>query len=139
MQTWNNLTEAEATNPELYTYFATFLALVYTYGPKNKWLAHGTVKGYLGCLVNMAKAKFGATGTDATKLFFTALDKGATTESHAWYKKLKDRFWRITFERAKAAGEKMDSSANPLYAKDFAEMVSTAAQTLQTQLSNVCS
>ena len=91
--------------------------------------------------MNMAKAKFGATGTDATKLFFTALDKGATTESHAWYKKLKDRIWRICFQRAKEAGEKMDSSADPLYAKDFAEMVSAAAtaQTLQTQLSSACS
>lgn len=140
VQTWNNLTEAEATNPELYTYFATFLVMGYTHGPKKKSLAHGTVKGYLGCLMNMAKAKFGATGTDATKLFFTALDKGATTESHAWYKKLKDRVWRICFQRAKEAGEKMDSSADPLYAKDFAEMVSAAAaQTLQTQLSSACS
>ena len=140
VKTWDNMIEAEATNPELYTYFATFLVMGYT-GPKNKPLAHGTVKGYPGSLMNMAKAKFGATGTDATKLFFTALDKGATTEAHEWYKKLKDRIWRICFERAKEAGTKMDSSADPLYAKDFAEMVSAAAtaQTLQTQLSSACS
>ncbi len=43
VQTWNNLTEAEATNLELYTYFVTFLKLVYTYGPKHKWLGPGTV------------------------------------------------------------------------------------------------
>jgi hypothetical protein len=124
---WGMKTEAEATNPELYNYFATFLALVYTFGAEGKWLAHGTVKGYLGALINMAKVKFCTTGTDATKLFFTALDKDSNTDSHEWYKKLKDRIWRITFQRAKEAGEKMDSSADPLYPEDFAKMVSGAA------------
>jgi len=140
VKTWNDLSEVEATNPERYTYFATFLVMGYKHGPSKKLLAHGSVKGYLGLLLNLAKALFFATGTDATKLFFTALDKGATTEAHEWYKKLKDRIWRICFERAKEAGTKMDSSADPLYAKDFAEMVSAAAaQTLQTQLSSACS
>ena len=51
---------------DLYVYFATYLELVHTFGEDKSWLSHGTVKVYLGCLLNMAKAEFHATGTAET-------------------------------------------------------------------------
>ena len=81
------------------------------------------MKGYLGILLNLSKAEFFATGTDATKLFFTCLDADATTDSSLWYSRLKSSVWKISFDRAMIAGEKMDSSASPLYTEHFAEMV----------------
>ena len=84
---------------------------------KGESLALGTVLDYMSALMGCAVRRLKATGTDASKLFLTCVDKGAETASARWWHGLRKEVKREMFERAKKLGEPMDKSAAPIVAK----------------------
>ncbi len=111
---------------EFYGYFATFLVRVYKQESgenKGEFLSIRTVFNYLGSALNQAKDIFGATGSDASKLFFTCLDPKARTQSAIWYQGLKTTANRELFQRSQSTGEELDQSESPLYISHLRSMV----------------
>ena len=82
---------------------------------KGKPLGLDSVLGYLGCAINLAKAKFSAKASDKSKLFLSCLDKDSTSEAGQWLRGLKKRITRDIFEKSVSSGEEFDHSADPIY------------------------
>ena len=96
---------------KIYGQFATFLAShykIHTGEHKDKFLSCGVARNYLNILLNMGKEIFKSTAAGA--LFFMCLDKNSSNEHAVWLKGIKKTIERITFQRAKEAGEKQDKS-----------------------------
>ena len=86
---WDELEEAVlCTNDnDIYGKFAHFLLNVYIIEAgefKGQHLRVDNVTNYLSTSINLAKAKFLAKGSDATKLFFTCLNCKAGTAESQW-------------------------------------------------------
>lgn len=64
----------------------------------------------------------------ATQRFFMCLEKGAGSAAGKWKLGVKANIERITFERAKAAGEQLDGSAEPIYLEHVEQMVASYAR-----------
>ena len=116
--TWDEQDEQTLCTPAIYERLAHFLVHVYKIpkGVKNAGmhLACDSVRNYLGTAINRAANKFKAGGTTATKEFFFCLDTKSSSDSAQWLRKLKKKVQRITFERAKEAGEQQDKSEGAL-------------------------
>ena len=113
-------------NTEVYALFASYLTREYKQeGGRNSgdFLAYDSVLGYFGSIMNQAKDKFKATGTDKARLFFTCVDSDANTEAALWYKGLMKTLKRELFERSKVEGEVMDQSATSLFLSHIRSMV----------------
>ena len=112
---WDALPEEVVCRTVFYERFSFWLVRVYRISPgcinAGEPLSFGSVKGALGVALNRAKDKFVLSRTLETVLFLQCLSSGGTGESHVWLDKLKTRIERITFERSKAQGEKLDKSA----------------------------
>ena len=78
---------------------------------------------YLCTTINCAKTKFLATGSEATRLFFTCLDNKASTSEAQWLRNVKKGMIRVCFQRSMAAGEDMGNSEIPIYLDHFREMI----------------
>ena len=111
---WDNLPESVLCRQPYYERLAHFL--VHTYkipkGVKNSGLplACDSVRNYMGTAINRAASKFKAGGDIETKEFFFCLDAKSSSDSATWLHKLKKKIQRVTFERAKEAGEQQDKS-----------------------------
>ena len=96
---------------QVYARLANFLLhhyVIETGENKGHPLACSNVVNTVSGLINIAADKFRATGSDAIKLFFTCLDKDASTADAVWLRGLKKNMNKFGFEKAK--GEKMDNS-----------------------------
>ena len=116
--TWDVLDEEVLCAHPIYERLAHFLVHVYKIpkGVKNAGfpLACDSVKNYLDTAINLAASKFKAGGSVATKEFLFCLDTKSSSDSATWLHKLKKKVQRVTFERAKVAGEQQDNSESKL-------------------------
>ena len=110
---WEDLLEDTVCRAPFYERFSYWLVKVYVISPgcvnANEPLSFGSVKGALGVALNRAKVKFVMSKDVDTVLFLLCLSGAG--ESHSWLEKLKSKIERITFERSKKLGEKIDKSA----------------------------
>ena len=115
---WAQLGEAMLCRCAFYERLAHWL--VHTYkipkGVKNAGmpLACDSVRNYMGTAINHAATKFKAGGDIQTREFFFCLDTKSSSEAALWLHKLKKKIQRVTFERAKEAGEQQDNSEGTL-------------------------
>ena len=115
---WAQLGEAVLCRCAFYERLAHWL--VHTYkipkGVRNAGLplACDSVRNYIGTAINHAATKFKAQGTIETREFFFCLDSKSSSEAAQWLHKLKKKIQRVTFERAKEAGEQQDKSEGTL-------------------------
>ena len=125
------LAEAVVCAAPVYEEFATYLVnedgtgYIQTSGQyKGHTLSLGSVQDYLGCLLNLAAARFKAIGQPESRLFFTCLDSKSTTDHAHWLQKLKGKIERTLFQRAMPmeSGEVMDKSVPPLFYADVCNM-----------------
>jgi len=134
-RTWDSLDESILCSHGVYESFAYFLTVTYIIEPgarnAGKHLAVETVLNTLGLVLNLARAKFAATGSDATKLFFTCLDSQSRTPHASWLRGLKINIRRRCFIRSRDAGEDTDQSATPIYFHHL-EQITTALATKAT-------
>jgi len=91
---------------------------------KGKPLGVDSALGYLGCLLNQAKVKYKATGSDKSKLFLTCLEENSTTDAGIWLRGLKKNMTREIFQTNTGSGEELDFSAEPIYLTHVRLMVS---------------
>lgn len=137
---WEELPESILCDKDIYGRLATFLTKVYkTETGKNKGepLGLDSALGYLGSLLNQAKVKFKAVGSDKSKLFLTCMDENSTTDAGYWLKGLKKNITRDIFQKRVGSGEELDHSAEPIYLLHVRLMVSLF-QFRQTYESHVC-
>jgi hypothetical protein len=111
---WAELSEGILCSADVYSRFAHYLLYQYTIGEGAKnageHLRASSVLNFLGCLINLAAAKFKAAGSADTKLFFTCLDNDSTTEAARWYKGTRKKIKRILFERLRDSGDPIGNS-----------------------------
>jgi hypothetical protein len=112
---WEDLTEAQVTEPSLYESFTSYLLYVHKHhigGSVSEFPKGANVCNYVYILINLAKTKFNAKSTNAaTKLFFTCVgETGASTEPAMWLRGIKKDIVRVTFEREKEAGTAGDAN-----------------------------
>ena len=112
---WEELTEAQVTDTSFYESFASYLLYQYKHksggGGELEFLKDDKVCNYVYILINLAKTKFNAKSTNAaTKLFFTCLEAGASTEAAMWLRGIKKNIVRVTSEREKVAGTAGDAN-----------------------------
>lgn len=116
--TWAALSEEVLCRPPFYERLSHYLVHVYEIpkGVKNAGmpLACDSVRNYLGTAINKAAGKFKAGGSIDTQQFFFCLDTKSSSDSATWLHKLKKKIQRVTFERAKEAGEQQDKSESAL-------------------------
>lgn len=123
---FDQLAESVVCSEQLYEDFSAYLVnedgtgYVQSTGQYNGHkLSLGSVEDYLGCLLNLAAARFKATGDLKTKMFFTCLDAKSTTDQARWLQKLKaHKIVRILFQRAMESGEVMDKSVPPIFLQE---------------------
>jgi hypothetical protein len=116
---WRELDETTLCDKDVYAGLAQFLVHEYKIaeGDRNAGQRLGCdgVLGIIGALISKAAAKFKATGTDATKLFFTCNSPKETTDAAVWLQGLKRNIRRETMNRARESGAELDESAPSLY------------------------
>ncbi len=121
VRTWKELREPVVCGCKFYEDLAGWLVKVYKIpaGCKNAGmpLACDTVRNYLGTALQSAEARFKESTRVETQTFLMCLDAGSRSEPAQWLRKLKTKVQRITFMRAKEAGEQLDKSEVPLYLK----------------------
>lgn len=125
---WDVMTEKQLCCQDPYIDYSGYLVHDYvqeTGVHKGELLKVSSVLGYIGCLINLASAKFKANGAPETKLFFTCLDGKSSTEPAAWLRGLRKNVTRELFQRMIELGEPMDASEIPIYLNDIREMVRT--------------
>ena len=114
-QTWDQLSEATLCSKEIYKRFVFYLLNTYrieTGEHKGSLLKCGTVCNLFNASIQRASEKFNiSSAAAATQRFFMCLEKGAGSAAGKWKLGVKANIERITFERAKAAGEQLDGSA----------------------------
>ncbi len=115
---WNSLPETIVCRRPYYERLAHFMVHVYKIPAGKKHagqpLACDSVRNYMGTAINRAAAKFKAGGSVETQQFFFCLDTKSSSDSATWLLKLKKKIQRITFERARDAGELQDNSESAL-------------------------
>jgi hypothetical protein len=94
---------------ERYSHFLLFTYKIETGENVGAPLSCDSVVNYTSALLNLAKDKFKAIGSNATRTFFNCLDGGSSDEAK-WWHGLKENIRRVAFERAKEAGEQIDKS-----------------------------
>jgi hypothetical protein len=107
--------------------FANFLFSGYMIEPPHKNhgspLAIESAFKVLNGMMQWTSDRFKATGSNAMQRFLTARDSESTTPEAKWFRGLKDQLNRHCFERAKAAGESLDNSEDPLYLEAIKAMM----------------
>jgi len=88
-------------------------------------LSQGSAVPYLSNLLNQARDQVRASNDGTTRLFFTCLEDKCSTDSAVWLHALKKEMNSVIFERAKAAGSKMDFSQLPIYKHHIEKMTLT--------------
>jgi hypothetical protein len=117
---WSELPEEVLCTNEkdIYGKFAHFLLHVYVIeGGDNKGqhLRVDSATNYFTTAINLAYAKFHASGSAKSKLFFTCLNIKAGTQDAKWMAGIKKEITRVCFQRSMAAGDELDNSETPLY------------------------
>ena len=133
-------TEADAMNPTMYEDFATYLCRDYKSpsGPNcGNFLAPTSAASALRVIISLASDKFKASGSVATKLFFTCvclsdrrfifnmprcIETNSTTESGQWLKGLSYNVTREGFQRMMRDGNELDAKAEPIYLEHVRDM-----------------
>jgi len=113
--TWDSLPESVLCVSPVYERLAHFLVFTYKIpkGIKNAGcaLSCDTVSNYIRRAINLAADKFRAASSNVkTVNFFYCLEKNSSAPAATWLQGLLKKVHRITFERAKAAGEQQDKS-----------------------------
>jgi len=124
---FDDLPESVVCDQDIYGRLATYLTKVYKSEVgknKGKPLGVDSALGYLGCLLNQAKVKYKATGSDKSKLFLTCLEENSTTDAGIWLRGLKKNMTREIFQTNTGSGEELDFSAEPIYLTHVRLMVS---------------
>jgi hypothetical protein len=115
-------------------YGQVFHYMLNVYHAKNKkdddYLEVSTVVQYMSGLLNHAADRFKATGSDASKLFFTCLEPKANTESARWWVGMKKNAHRLGYKRSKDRGAPIDKSGTPLCLEDIKEVIKFYAKDL---------
>jgi hypothetical protein len=115
---FQQLGELDLCQNEVFACFSHYLLHTYIIENgqyKGRFLSCNSVVDYLQCLLGTVSDRFKANGTAETRLFLTCQDINANTDSAKWMQGLKKHIRKVTFSRAKEAGEELDKSETPLY------------------------
>ena len=114
---FKDLPEEVVCSRPVYHAYAGHLYEMTSEGGKNneKNVAPGTAQNYLGQLLTVTNARFRLTGAVASKEFLQCLSPKSTSDSAAWYRKVRSSLANQIMVRAAKNGEELDHSAVPLY------------------------
>ena len=117
-KTWAVLTESELIDPALYEQWSGWLYdHIIADGEKNagQHLQVNVALSAVSIMLHRGANKYGKTGSDAAKLFFTCLIPKGKTEAALWLQVVRRNTVRMFFVRAMDSGGVVDFSATPLY------------------------
>ena len=120
---WAELGAEELCDTAVWDGFAKYLSEIYVIEGGHREgqpLLLGSQYDYLGAVLNQTKARFGADGTDRSRIFFTCLDGNSKTDESKWMYKLKEKMCKIAFKFLRDSGATLDNSIMPVYGPQIA-------------------
>ena len=121
---WAELGAEELCDTAVWDGFAKYLSEIYVIERgghrEGQPLLLGSQYDYLGAVLNQTKARFGADGTDRSRIFFTCLDGNSKTDESKWMYKLKEKMLKIAFKFLRDSGATLDNSVMPVYGAQIA-------------------